>query len=257
MKSKLLHFGVLIIPLLLAACNPIESAATETLEPGDWSYVFLGDSNTQFYPWMLRDKIEEDFNGEVTVTIKSRWVGAQTSSQMLSSIKTSESLREDIRTADIITFYIPFGGFNFSGYLYENDGNCGGEDNQDCLRDCLETYKDDTTAIFAEIVSLRSPSKAMIRVHDIYQFRSSITQEKGKFDVFNYYWREANAHVHATAEKYDIPVAHVFDAFMGEDGRQSPEENGLVQANMISPSDQGNQLIAELLYELGYELAEP
>lgn len=257
MRNKLLYFVVLIIILLLPACTPKESAAVPTLESGEWIYVVLGDSITAVYPWILRDKIEEDFNGEVTVRIRSRQVGGQTCSEMLKSISTNDRFREDIRNADMIIFYIPFGGFQAPMVTYEKGLECGGEDNQDCIRNSLAIYKADTTAIFAEIVNLRSPSEAMIRVHDNYQFYSSMFLEEGTFDVFNYYWREANAHVHATAAEYGIPIAHVYDAFMGEDGRQPPEENGLVQSDMIHPSDQGNQLIADLLYELGYGLAEP
>jgi hypothetical protein len=257
MKKTIVLSMSLIILVSLAACNPTELAATAPVEPEEWLYVIFGDSISPFYPEMLRDKIEEDLNGAVTITINNRWVGGQTSSELLESIKTIERYREDIRDADLITFYIPFGGFPDAMMTYESGGVCGGEDNQDCLRDSLAIYKADTTAIFAEIVSLRSPSEAMIRVHDMYQFRTTQFQEGGTFDVFNHYWREANAHVHATAEKYDIPVANVYDAFMGEDGRQPPEENGLVESDMTHPTQQGNQLIADLLFELGYELSKP
>ena len=82
-------------------------------------------------------------------------------------------------------------------------------------------------------------------------------QEGGTFEVINSYWQEGNAHVHATAESYGIPIANVYDAFMGPDGIQPPEQNGLVAADMIHTQPQGQQIIADLLFELGYELAAP
>lgn len=96
MKNKLLLFVGLIFLSPLNACNPTESAATATVESGEWIYVVFGDSITQFYPWLLRDKIEEDFDGELTIRIKHRWVGGLTSSELLESIKTNERYRDDI-----------------------------------------------------------------------------------------------------------------------------------------------------------------
>jgi hypothetical protein len=186
-----------------------------------------------------------------------RYVGGQSSSELVEYLQTDETVREEIRNAELITFFIPFRGCKEAMIGYAEGADCGGEDNQDCLRDWLAIYKEDTNAIFAELVSLRSPSEALLRTHDVYQFYTTFLHEKNKFDVINGYWRAANAHVLATAEKYDIPVAHVYDAFMGEDGRQPPEDNGLVSRDMIHPLAKGAQLLADLLHDLGYELAAP
>lgn len=256
-KNKLLLFVGLIILSSLSACNTTESDVNATMEPGKWEYIVLGDSITSFYPKILKAQIEADFNGDVTIWVINRLRGGQTSSELLEFLQTDERLREEIQEAELITFYIPFGGCSDAMSTYTDGGVCGGEDNQDCVRECLDIYKADTTAIFAELVSLRSPSEALIRTHDIYQFYTSLIQEEKKFEVINSYWREANAHVHATAEKFDIPVANVYDAFMGEDGVQPPEENGLVVSDMVHTTLQGAQLIADLLHELGYELAKP
>lgn len=250
-------FVGLIIILSLIACDARESDLSNTLEPGEWDYIVLGDSLTQFYPSKFKALIEENFDGEVTINMKNRCVGGQSSSELLEYLQTDEKLREEIRDAELITFFIPFGGCEEAMAGYTEEADCGGEDNQDCLRECLAIYKDDTNAIFEELVSLRSPSDALLRAHDVHQFYTKLLQEKNKFDVINGYWREANAHVVAVAEKYDIPCAHVYDAFMGEDGRQPPEDNGLVWSDMIHTSQEGAQLLADLLHQLGYELASP
>ena len=269
MRMKIVFFGVLIFLVTLVACTaaepaiePITPTATEpvvvaTLPPGEWDYLVLGDSLSLGYPELLKAAIEADFEGAVTVKITNRYLGGQTSSEMLERLQTRDVLREQIRNADLITFFVPVGVCKRALIIYDIGGDCGGDDNQDCLRECVATYKSDATAIFAELVSLRSPSEALIWAHDVYQMGTSQFLESGTLDVINGYWREMNAHVHATAENYGIPVARVYDAFMGADGLQPPEEHGLVQVDMLHTEPAGQRLIADLLLEFGYELAAP
>jgi hypothetical protein len=80
----------------------------------------------------------------------------------------------------------------------------------------------DADGIIAEIVSLRSPSEALIRTMDTWQLKVRETQQTGSFDMFNRYWRAANAHAIEVARSYDIPLARIYDAFMGEDGVEDP-----------------------------------
>ena len=256
--NKALKFLALIMSLTaVTACAMPGMSATATMPPGDWDYVVLGDSTTLGFPELLKEGIEADYNGEVTITIENWYMGEQTSSQMLRALLTTEPLREDIRNAELITIMIPFGGMSGALQMYENGGACGGEDNQDCLRESLAKYKSDTQAIFAELVNLHSPSDALIRTQDLWQFYSSKSQEMGIFEVVNSYWLEANAAVHAAAESYGIPVVNAYDAFMGEDGIQPPEENGLVVMDMIHTTQEGRQLLADLYRDLGYELTMP
>ena len=85
--------------------------------------------------------------------------------------------------------------------MYGSPGARGGADNQDCLREALETYKADTDAIIAEIVSLRSPTEALIRTQDVYQFKVRESKANGTFEVMNKYCRERNAHVIEVASR--------------------------------------------------------
>jgi lysophospholipase L1-like esterase len=113
----------------------------------------------------------------------------------------------------------------------------------------------DTDGIIAEIVALRSPSEALIRMQDTWQLKVRETQESGNFEILNGYWRKANAHVMEVATSYDIPVARVYDAFMGDDGMQDPRDQGLLRPDGIHPNPEGSTLVAELFRELGYEYA--
>jgi lysophospholipase L1-like esterase len=123
------------------------------------------------------------------------------------------------------------------------------------LREALKVYKEDTDAIFAELVSLRSPSDALIRTMD---FPLNVKELKatGAFEVINTYWQDANEYVIQVAGEHHIPVARVYAAFMGPNGDEDPMDKGYV-FDGIHPTEKGADLMAELFRELGYEYAPP
>ncbi|MGD8902265.1 MAG: GDSL-type esterase/lipase family protein [Anaerolineae bacterium] len=247
-------------PLIIgpAAVPGAKNAATAIAASGDttWTYVALGDSITWGMIPLYAEMLEEDLG--VTVVIQDRTVGGEHSSRLLQRLSTSNWLRKELREADVITIEIPWNVFEDPclAFLNGSPGACGGSDNQDCLREALETYMEDTDAIIAEIVSLRSPSEALIRIQDTYQFNVRQSKAKGAFETLNRYWREANAHVIEVAETYHIPVARVYDAFMGEDGSEDPQDRGLIHDGFHT-SPEGAALMAELFRELGYEFVGP
>ena len=66
---------------------------------------------------------------------------------------------------------------------------------------------------------------------------------------------EALAHLAEVATRYHIPVAYVYDAFMGEDGMEDPRDLGLVGSDGLHPTKDGSDLMAELFRNLGYAYA--
>jgi lysophospholipase L1-like esterase len=246
---------ITVVPTTDAA--PVSQTAVASVPENDdtaWTYVALGDSVTWGMIPLYAEMLEEDLG--VTVIVQNRTVGGDHSSQLLERLRTSNWLRKELREADVITIEIPWNVFEDPclAFLNGSPGACGGSDNQDCLREALETYKADTDAIIAEIVSLRSPSEALIRMQDTYQFNVRQSKAEGAFETINKYWREANAHVKEVAEYYHIPVARVYDAFMGEDGSDDPQDKGLIHDGFHT-SPEGAALMAELFRDLGYEYA--
>ncbi len=237
------------------------TAQTLIAERGDkeWNYVALGDSVTfcpdnQALINQYAKMLEQDLG--VKVNLRNWTLPGDHSSRLLERLRTNPELRQAMRDADVITFEIPWNVVEkpcqiFLGII---PGNCGGADNQECLRTAFETYKVDTGAIMAEIVSLRSPSEALIRTMDTYQFVVKETKDTGTFDVINRFWRDANLHVLEQAARYNIPAARVYDAFMGTNGTEDPMEKNLV-SDGFHPTPEGAILIAELLRELGYGFA--
>ena len=106
------------------------------------------------------------------------------SSRLLERLRTNEELRNDLRGAEVISFQVPIGVIvePLKTYEFGEPGECGGDDNQECLREAFETYRSDTDAIIAEIVSLRSPTDALIRAQDVYQIKVRETQASGSFE---------------------------------------------------------------------------
>ena len=237
------------------------SAPTVIAERDDkeWDYVALGDSITYapFGQGFINQyaKMLEQALG-VKVNLHNWTVGDDHSSRLLERLRSDPELRQALREAEVITFEIPWNVVDKPWQTFEGiiSGVCGGADNQDCLRTAFDTYKADTDAIIAEIVSLRSPSEALIRTMDTYQFRVSESKDAGTFDVINRYWRDANMHVIEEAARYNIPAARVYDAFMGKNGTEDPRDKGLV-SDGIHPTKEGAILIAELFRELGYAFA--
>jgi lysophospholipase L1-like esterase len=223
-REILLHLSSLVFVALLAGCGgqtettvtpatsvttSIRTAPTVIAERGDeeWDYVALGDSITWGFIDQYAEMLEQDLG--VKVNLRDRTAGGDHSSLLLERLRTDPDLRQALREAEVITFEIPWNVVKGPWQTYEGliPGDCGGADNQDCLRAAFDTYKADTDAIIAEIVSLRNPSEALIRTMDTYQFWVRESKEKGTFDTLNRYWRDANEHVIEEAARYNIPAA--------------------------------------------------
>jgi hypothetical protein len=199
--------------------------------------------------------LERDLGVKVKIHDWAR--GELGSSYLLEDLRTDPELRRDIGEAEVVIFAMWPTVFEnpANTYSFGSPGACGGTDNQDCLREALKVYKEDTDAIFAELVSLRSPSDALIRTMD---FHLNVKELKatGAFEVINTYWQDANEYVIQVAGEHHIPVARVYAAFMGPNGDEDPMDKGYV-FDGIHPTEKGADLMAELFRELGYEYAPP
>ncbi len=278
LREALLCLVSLVFLALLAGCRgqaesssppapslteSARTAATRIAERGakEWNYVALGDSIT-FEPASqgLIDRYAQMLEADLGVKVNlHNWTKASDdSSALLKRLQSDSDLRQALQDADVITFEIPWGVVNEPVQSFEGITlrACGGADNQDCLRQAFGTYETDTDAIVAEIVSLRSPTQALIRTMDTYQFLVKEAKGYGSFDVLNHYWREANAHVIDVAARYGIPAARVYDAFMGDRGADDPRDRGLV-SDGFHPTVKGAVVMAGLFRDLGYAYAPP
>jgi lysophospholipase L1-like esterase len=248
--------------LLVSSCSASEggyntseeitTAATDT--PASWNYVALGDSlavgtgaSYQGYVDRYAKYLEADNNAQVNVINLGR--NGRTSTELLYALQNDSSWRQTIRAANVITFNIGINDLGHAGEAYEN-GTCGGDDNQDCLREAVQALKDNWDAITAEILTLRSTSDTVVRTAGLgyipYIFTDEApdtTPSNGRLDhlqIFKPYVKEIDSHIAASATDEGIPYAEMY---LGE-GEISPDG--------VHPNDEGYEVIAEKLRELGY-----
>jgi lysophospholipase L1-like esterase len=199
--------------------------------------------------------LEEDFG--VDVEIRNHTVGGQRTDDFLEQLRTNDGLREDLADADVVTLVIPNDEWGepfqtAAGADGRDPSECGGDDNQQCLRDVIASYEQYVDQIFDELTTIVDPAETLIRVLDFYQFGTNMMTQEA-FDVTYPYWREGQEYVEQVAGQHGIPVAQVFDDFMGTDGLYIDlVADGLVDPDGIHPTAEGAERMAMLTHDLGY-----
>lgn len=254
---------VLVLSLVLALLSSCgDQASTLEIEDGRMVYVPMGDSFA-FWPSgegvidVYAEMLADDFG--VPVERRSHTVGGQEAAFFLYNLRNNDLLREDLADADAITLIVPNNEWTVpiqtaTGYEGTDPANCGGSDSQQCLRDMISQHEDYVDAIFEELTAIADPSEVLIRVHDVYLFPTDAYTEDTK-ELILPYWEDGQAYVDKVAGRYGIPVAHVFDEFMGPDGVDDPEAKGWIAGDHVHTNQAGAQRTAELIHDLGYELA--
>jgi lysophospholipase L1-like esterase len=131
-------------------------------------------------------------------------------------------------------------------------GSCGGADNQDCLRQAVAQFKVNWDAIVAEILSLCDPSRTILRTMDIYNPFVDLDRLSSRFKILNGYLDEVNSHIAVSTTRNNIPIAKVHEAFNGASGEEDPVAKGFISVDHLHPNDQGHEVIATALRQLGY-----
>jgi len=226
--------------------------------PASLIYVALGDSlavgtgaSYKGYVDRYADYLRADTSAQVSVTNLGQ--DGQTSSELLYALRNDASSRQAVSAAHVVTFNTGLNDLGHAGEAYEN-GTCGGADNQDCLRAAVEAFKENWDAIIAELLSLRSSRETIIRTigmgHTPKIFvDDAITSwpSEGKiedFRVLKPYVEEVNYLIATTTADKDVPYVEVY------------LDKGHVNPDGVHPNDEGYQVIAEQLRELGYSHLE-
>jgi len=217
------------------------------------SYPDVGNAAIGAYAAIL----EEEFGRPVL--IRNRAVWASTPTQLLNALAT-EPVQADLAKADVVLLEVPLGDTDPAfptavGLLGRDPADCGGDDHQQCLRDYISDNKASVEAIFAALTAICDPSETLIRAIDTYMLHVEDQHESGTLHITNPYVQETRDFLHETASGYGIPVARVYDEFMGPDGTDDPQDRGLVMTDQRHPTEAGALLIAEMLHDLGYDRA--
>ena len=242
---------VILVSLLATACSEAESGGSREdekprrvpagRETVSWDYVALGDSlaagvgaergYVDRYAAHLR-------NGTgARVRVSNLGVSGQTSSELLYALRGDESMRRAIEGAEVVTFNIGINDLGHAGAAYE-EGTCGGEDGEECLREAVEAVKDNWDAIATELLGLRSAGGTIIRTPAL----GYTPQAEEKLE---HYVSEVNRHIASTARSKVVPHVEISagEIEMSPDG--------------VHPNDAGYATIADRLRGLGFAPLHP
>lgn len=203
------------------------------------------------------ERLEEDFG--VEVEFRDRTVGEDSSAAMVERLRESTYLRRDLAEADVVILDIPFDAWarslqTVSGAPGGVPSGCGGDDGEECLREVLALYEENTETIFRELTAIADPSETLIRATDYILVHMKDLGDA--LDVVAPYWVEGQKHVEEVAAEYGIQVANVMERFCGRDCLEDPVDAGLIVSDQEHPTREGAELMAEMMIDLGYELSD-
>lgn len=203
------------------------------------------------------EMLEEEFG--VPVDVRNYSVYSSSPTDLLKVLDSSEVVQESLGEADVVLLEIPQGEqaifMTATGWQGRDPADCGGDDNEQCLRDYVTENKASVEEIFAKITAICDPSDTLIRALTMYQMDVKKRKAEDALQVTVPYFTEAQDNLEVIAAGYGIPVADVYDEFMGPDGTNDPQDRGLLNTDERHPTQAGADLIAEMLGHLGYDLA--
>ena len=215
--------------------------------------MVLGDSLQRNVPSLYADYLKRDLG--VRVDLDDRAVPGSASSLLEWRLRFDKPLRAALRKADVITFNLPLALMAQCDPISQSRFRSAAALRR-CLAGTVAPYKHDVEKIFAAIVALRPPSKALIRATDTWQFNYRAMHKLGLYAVMKTYWQRYNAIVHKVAARYQIPVAHAYAAINGASGNKNPIVAGYIETDEIHPTQKGEDLLAKLYRNLGYQFAK-
>jgi len=246
-------------PFALILFFVLISSLTAGCAAKNWDYVALGDSYPagyqveKSYVDYYAEFIEQDLGVDVEVHNFSRT--GQSATSLLYMLRKNLELRDAIKEAEVITIHT---GLNDICTIEEDysRGNCGGDDNLDCIREGIPKLNTDIDSILDEILSLTSTQDSLIRIADTNIEHVNSWKYKGWFEILKGPlfddWRE---HLVQAAEERDIVVVYTHYALNGPNGDQPINKNLTLEDDQTHLNEKGHKLIAELHREAGYEFA--
>lgn len=256
---------MILMAILLSACSPeptpvpptatsVPPTATSTPEPETWDYLVMGvmsRASMSEIPEQFAAYIEQKMGVKVVIHEQERWEPYE----ILENMRTNEGLRELVRNAEIITFDFHLEFLNVPESLYASK-ICGGEDNQDCLREALEKEKENVIAILELLTELRAGLPVLLRVFIVddhyYQWVMPGVGLLGKPEVstvMKVYYHDLQKFVEEEGKRREIVIVRALpDPYFQESKPPHEWLDGLGHY-----TEQGSRVITDELIKYGLE----
>ena len=239
-----------------------QNAATAVGEGGDasWDLLVLGDSllaeGMSVLPERYAAHLEEDLG--IDVEIQNLAVEGETTRSLLANVQKYPWYRDPIQKADVIL--ISVGGGDLPGRARKFfSGECGGADNQDCLRERLDESQANWDALLAEVASLASPEETKVRpiIPRVLDYYARLYKDQPEdVEVYNSYVIAMYEHMARSCAESGIPVLDLYQLYDGPHADPNlPEIAGT--GDGVHVSNEGDAVIADLLRGLGYDPVQP
>jgi hypothetical protein len=133
--------------------------------------------------------LEEEFGVPVDVRNLTSW--GSTPTDLLTAL-ASEPVQDDLVEADVVLLEVPLGDTAVpfpiaTGAPGRDPADCGGADNQQCLRDYVTGNKASVEAIFSALTAICDPSETLIRAIDTYMLHVRDQHDTGTLHITNPY----------------------------------------------------------------------
>lgn len=235
----------------LAGCG----GAVGSTSSSAWQYTALGDSlafgilDTQGgYARRYDGYVATDTGNSVAFT--DLGVNGAHSGDLLNSLQNDANFRSHISASQVVTWDIGGDDLLHAVNLFQNN-QCGGADNQDCLRSAVSSFMTNWDAVVQQLLALRSKSNTILRTMDVYNPFVAELIVQGTYNTVEPYLDAVNQHIAASAQANGIPMAQIHLAFNGASGQEDPITKGLLTVDGVHPNDAGHKLIADTLRALG------
>jgi lysophospholipase L1-like esterase len=250
-------------PALQVTATPAPNAADVSIggESGraTWNLVVLGDSlvakDMSVLPESYAAYVKEDL--DIEVKIENLAVGGETTGSLLANFRYPW-YREPLQQAEIVLMSVGGGDLPVKAERFFK-GECGGTDNQDCLREQLEESQANWDALLAEIVSLTDPQTTLIRpiIPGVLEHYARVYKGRAEdIEAYNSYVVALYEHMARSCADQGIPALDLYALYDGPNADPNlPEIAGT--GDGVHVSDEGDAVIAGLLRELGYDPVHP
>lgn len=210
----------------------------------------MGDSSSWAFPEFYARYMETDLNLKVNVI--NRTVGGVSGDYILNQVRTDERLRQDIRQANVVTFY--GAPLHLIGMRIATGRQA---DEYDCSPQKVATYRAEMGALADEILALRKGKPTIIRTYTRFMPFYRIWREAGQFEEFRRCLATLDAAILEMGRERGILVVDVGAALNGPNHDQDPTDKGYISGDGIHENDAGGQAVADAFRAVGYASIVP